>query len=361
MNIRLLPLVGVVVLLVQGGASGQAPDQNLRVSFVDVGQGDAIWVSGPATADGRPNANLIIDGGPGRGAKNRLTKYLQTYGLKPGSAIDCVIATHPHNDHYPALMDVLQDYEVKTIIDSGFPKERKTKTGKPSEFEQFRQVVLKELFQKKPSAFIELRDRTSFTPDCGDLDVTVLHIDSSKFTDLGTDSTRENNASIVVRLVYGGFTFLFMGDAEGKERKDSPAVAQYVEKHLLDSTKGQPGQLRSTVLKVAHHGSETSSTLPFMSAVNPDILVIMSGRKVFKGVFLPDQSVIDRYKKQNPNLLVVRTDQNDAQQGLDTTNDADGDDIYMLTDGDTLKTYQAVGPHKPRKWKLLKTIHSPEP
>ena len=356
MNSRLLPVIAVAVLVIQDGARAQAPDQNLRISFVDVGQGDAIWISGPATADGSPNANLIIDGGPGRGAKNRLTKYMQTYGLKPGSAIDCVIATHPHNDHYPALMDVLVDYQVRTIIDSGFPKERKTKSGGPSQFEQFRQAALKEQFQKKPSTFVELRDRASFTPPCGDLDLTVLHIDNSKLADLGSGNTRENNASIVVRLVFGGFTFLFMGDAEGKERDNSPATAKFVEKLLLDDTKGQVDQLRSTVLKVAHHGSETSSTLPFMSAVNPDILVIMSGRKVFNGRFLPDQSVIDRYKKLNPNLLVVRTDQNDAQQKLDTSNDADGDDIYMLTDGDTLKTFQAVG--KPRKWKLLKTIHS---
>jgi beta-lactamase superfamily II metal-dependent hydrolase len=360
MHIRPLAAIGIAVLLSRGIAEAQAPDQNLRVSFVDVGQGDAIWISGPAATDGT-NTNLIIDGGPGRGAKNRLTKYLQTYGLKPGSTIDCIIATHPHNDHYPGLTDVLLDYEVRTIIDSGFPKEKKTEKGNVSEFEKFRQLVLKETFQKKPSAFIELRDQPSFTPDCGDLDVSVLHIDSSKFTDMGSDSNRENNASIVVRLVFGGFTFLFMGDAEGKERKQSPDEARFVEKLLLANTNGQPAKLRSTVLKVAHHGSETSSTIPFMSAVNPDILVIMSGRKSFKGVFLPDQSVIDRYKKQNPNLLVVRTDQNDEQQGLDTGNDADGDDIYMLTDGDTLKTFQAVGPKTPRKWKLLKILHSVEP
>ena len=68
---------------------------------------------------GSAGANMIIDGGPDRGNRNRLIKYLQakTYGLAPGAIIDCIVATHPHDDHYPGLLDVLAQYQVAQIVD----------------------------------------------------------------------------------------------------------------------------------------------------------------------------------------------------------------------------------------------------
>jgi competence protein ComEC len=97
---------------------------------------------------------------------------------------------------------------------------------------------------------------------------------------LGSGNTAENNASIVLRLQYGEHVFLFMGGAEGKDRGDSASTPRYVEKVLLD---GVPDRLKATVLKIAHHGSETSSTTPFIQAVDPEIVVCSIGSPPFRG------------------------------------------------------------------------------
>lgn len=323
-------------------------DNLLRVHFVDVGQGDAIWIQGPA-GEGAPNGlNIIIDGGPDKGSGDRLLIYLDKYGLKKGSVIDFIIATHPHDDHYPGLIDILANYEVKTIIDSGFPKEG-------PKFHEFFQAAQKETVKGKKSEFIQLRNKPDFKLQLGtELQARILHVDSAAFQDMGSGNTRENNASTVVRIVYKNFSFLFMGDAEGKERSQPPDTLRFVEKDLLSQV--TPEELHSTVIKAGHHGSETGSTLSFIRTVRPEIVVIMSGRKAFNGTFIPDASVIARYKKELPGVTIVRTDENDAEEGLDTTNDADGDDILIFTDGDSLQVRQARGPANHRKWVKVKKI-----
>src|SRR6266850_3298171 len=96
-------LTAALTALCASVAGAQSGAGYLRVSFVDVGQGDAIWIQGPQQDDGKPGGTIVIDGGPDRGESNRLIKYLRTpkYGLPAGAAIDCMIASHPHDDHYP--------------------------------------------------------------------------------------------------------------------------------------------------------------------------------------------------------------------------------------------------------------------
>jgi competence protein ComEC len=330
----------------------QDPGASLfRVNYVDVGQGDAIWIQGPAQTDGTAGGNLIIDGGPDRGAKNRLITYLKTqsYGLQPNAVIDCIVASHPHDDHYPGLLDVLAQFQVRQIIDSGYPKEG-------PKFAEFLAAAKQETAGGKPAKFVALRSSTERAFDCGNIHADVLFADAATATDMGNSNTRENNASTVLKISFGAFSFLFMGDAEGKDRDDGPATPRYAEKILLASEAQHPGLLQSTVLKIAHHGSETSSTLPFIQAVNPDVLVVMSGRKSFSGTFLPDKTTLARYKQHNANITIVRTDERDATEHRDTTNDADGDDVYIFTDGETLKVNRAVGPAGNKKWKHVKTI-----
>lgn len=347
----------VLALLVYGSsASGQAGDPYLRINFVDVGQGDAIWIKGPDGDDGSPGANLIIDGGPDRGDKNRLLKYLQAqaYGLQPQSVIDCVVATHPHDDHYPGLIDILEQYQVRTIVDSGFPKELKTPSGNVSDFGKFRERALKEQVGNSPSRFIELRRTSERTLPCGNLEVDVIHADSADLKNMGSGNTRQNNASTVVRLRFGAFRFLFMGDAEGKDRNQAATETRFVERLLVDRAKTDPDLLRADVLKVGHHGSETGSTLDFIRAVNPEVIVIMSGRKMFNGTYLPDQTVLNRYRRERPGVRIVRTDLND--QTRNTMTDADGDDVYMYTDGETLLVFQAVERNGRKVWRRVTTL-----
>jgi beta-lactamase superfamily II metal-dependent hydrolase len=104
-----------------------------------------------------------------------------------------------------------------------------------------------------------------------------------------------------------------------------------------------PAKLKANanVLKIAHHGSETSSTLPFLQAVDPDIVVVSSGRKNFKGRgtenrFLPDKTTLQRYCAHKPSTRIYRTDQGDEQQRRTVANDADGDHIIVRTNGHDL-------------------------
>jgi hypothetical protein len=147
-----------------------------------------------------------------------------------------------------------------------------------------------------------------------------------------------------------------MGDAEGKERGDSATASRFVERLLLERAKSEPDLLRADVLKVGHHGSETGSTLEFIRAVRPAVIVIMSGRKPFNGTFIPDRSVLDRYRQENPRLVVLRTDESDAQERRDTTDDQDGDDVYMYTDGESLRAFRAVGSTGRRQWRRVTTL-----
>jgi competence protein ComEC len=131
-----------------------------------------------------------------------------------------------------------------------------------------------------------------------------------------------------------------MGDAEGKDRGDGPDAPRYVEKALLDSL--GPAGLRATVLKLGHHGSETSSTLPFIAAVNPEVIIVSSGRRSFGGRFLPDDTVLERYCQANPSVRIVRTDANDAATGRTAATDQDGDHVIIRTNGTRLEVRAKV-------------------
>ncbi len=320
----------------------------LQVHFVDVGQGDAIWIQGPPGECSDKGLNIIIDGGPDTGKGNRLITYLETYKLAKNSVIDYAIVTHPHVDHYPGMLDILKNYQVKTIIDSGFPKEG-------VRFQEFLKAAQAETVGNTKSTFVQMRKQPNFQfPDCTDLHMSILYGDSDR-PDLGSKvNSRENNASTVVRMEYKDFSFLFIGDLEGKDRSDPATTLTMGEKALLD--KVPAAKLRATVLKAGHHGSETSSTLALIRAVQPDVVVIQSGRRPFNGTFLPDRSVLDRYKKERPGVTIVRTDEGDEAQGLDSTNDADGDDIAILTDGDSLRVRQAVLSGGKRQWVTVRKL-----
>lgn len=317
------------------GTASAAADQWLEVHIVDVGQGDGIWIHTPD--DGSDNGrfegkNIIIDGGPDRSdANNALLSYVQRFAHE-GAVIDALLISHPHTDHYRGANGILDHYEVRTIYDPGYPKGG-------TEYPKFRDKL-----KTKADAKVMI-GRDDFAPlSWGtELDAQILHSFGIPGVDLGAkDNTKENNSSIVLRLQYGRHTFLFMGDAEGKERHDDPATAHYIEEYLLNNIPAE--RLRATVLKIGHHGSETSSSTPFIRAVDPQILVVSSGRKDFgrndNHVFLPDDSTLSRYCCHNDDVRIYRTDQDDEAEGRKETDDADGDHIVIRTNGETI-TVQA--------------------
>lgn len=208
----------------------------LTVAFLDVGQGDAIYIEAP-------NGNqMLIDGGPSSGAVMRALGQVMPFYDR---SIDLVLATHPDQDHVGGLPSVIDRMNVGSVVTT----ENTSDTGAYGAFE-------KAILEKHPARFIA-RTGERIILDDG----IVFEI---LFPDRSTAGWETNTASIVARLSYGEKSFFFTGD--------SP---QGVEQYLVGKN---GGTLHATVLKLGHHGSYTSSSRVFLSAVDPEYAIISAGK-----------------------------------------------------------------------------------
>jgi len=205
----------------------------LKVSFLDVGQGDAIVIELP---DGEV---VLVDGGPEKSGETILSFLADNKIIR----LDYVVATHLHDDHIGGLDEVLEKIPVEVII---LPE-----AADPSK------DAGRNLLTAIAAANLEpvlAQPRTDLVT--GDsLSVNVLG-------PLKTSYSNPNDRSVILKVSYGDIDFLFMGDAE-----------KSAEAGLVSS--GQ--DLSAEVLKVGHHGSKTSSTSEFLAYVNPDYAVISVG------------------------------------------------------------------------------------
>lgn len=238
---------------------------NLEVTFLDVGQGDAILIETPF------GQNILIDGGPDGKIIKRLSEELPWWDRK----IDLMILTHPHSDHVSGLVDVLKRYEVSKVLYTGAIH------NSPD------YIAWLELIKEKrvDLNIINHPQKILLGDDC------VLDIIYPLTKDDIDRQSNLNNTSIVAKLSYGQTSFLFMGDAE-KE----------VEEALLKNK----DKLQADVLKVGHHGSDTSSTEDFLKMVQPDYAVIEVG--IDNSFGHPSARVIKRLERANINIF--RTDIN---------------------------------------------------
>lgn len=235
------------------------PEPVLTVSFLDVGQGDAILIETPDGID------ILIDGGPDRSVLRQLPKEM---GILDRT-IDLVIATHPDKDHIAGLAGVLDRYQVEAYMESGVVHESPyvDALGKVVENERGIQTYV-----ARRGMRIHLGEGAYADVLYPDRDIT---------------NVESNTGSIVMRLVYGNTSFMLTGDAPD-------TVEEYVAN--LDE-----GMLESTVLKAGHHGSKTSTSEVWLAAVRPSLAIVSAGKGNSYGH--PSPEVIERLNEFGVNTL----------------------------------------------------------
>lgn len=286
-SIRALPIAFLLGLFLYASLALAAPpprnlkadtlsgDKQVRVDFLDVGQGDAILIRSYT------EKTILVDTGAPK-ARRALMKQLKDLGVE---SIDALILTHPHADHIGNAVDLLKSMPVRIVYDPGYPHTSKT----------YRNVLAaikeKKVRYKKAEAGMRIRMGT-------DIEITLL-APPERF--LHSDRSILNGNSIVMRLTYGDVAVMFTGDSE-----------EETEKSTVDGR--APELLVSDILKVAHHGSRYSTKDAWLDAIKPAVAVIQVGEGNSYGHPHPDTMArlkarsIDTYTNSVHGLVTVRID-----------------------------------------------------
>ena len=256
----LAPMLGIG--LTETGSETRQPvtlDGEMQLHVIDVGQGDSTLIM---SKDGI----VLVDAGPGS-AEDSLVEYLKDVGI---TTIDYAIFTHPDEDHIGGADVVINNFEVKNVIMPNATKTTKT----------FEKMI--EAIEQSNANVIEATSGASYT--LGDIAFRILAPNKASYS-------ATNNYSVVVRLTYGNKTFMLTGDAESES--ESEILAKY-----------PASELRADFLKVGHHGSSTSTSTAFLTAVSPSIASISCGED--NKYNHPHRETIE--KLQGANIKVYRTD-----------------------------------------------------
>ena len=257
---RSAQIVGVaiaVLLCVAGivwGALLRNSSHFLTVSFLNVGQGDAIFIETP---HGR---QVLIDGGPNSGVLRQLSSVMPWYDR----SIDVVIPTHPDADHIGGLIDVLERYTVGMIVQSSVQ-------GTTPLSDALERIIV----DKKKQGTQRIEAQRGQIIDLGDGAYIEVF-----FPDRSVPNIETNTGCVVTKLIYGDTSFMLPCDA--------PAA---IEKYLV-SLDGK--SLQADVLKAGHHGSKTSSSIAFVGFVDPEYAVYSRGCKNSYGH--PHENTIATFK-----------------------------------------------------------------
>ena len=243
---------------------------NMSVHFLNVGKADCAYIK-------CGDHNVLIDAAD-KESTNTVVEYLKRQGV---AKLDLVVASHPHRDHIGQMDKVIKEFEIGSFIEPDIPKEI-LPTSVTYE------NMLRALIDKKVKAKIAVPGEKF---EIGDMKIEIF----------GPIVKREsiNNNSVVIKITYGSVSFLFAGDSGKPEETD-----------LINSGY----DLSSTVLKVGHHGSNSSSTYKFLGKVSPKYAVISVAPDKSN---LPKEKVLERLKKFSDHIY--RTDEDGT--------------IIFLTDG----------------------------
>ena len=270
---RLIALFLCLILALSMAACGNGPEtpshvpegSSMQVHFIDVGQADAALI----LCDGQA---MLIDGGNAEDSNLRYT-YLKKQGI---THLDYVIGTHAHEDHIGGIAGALNYATAGKVFSPATDYDTKA-------FQSFKKAA-------------QNRGSTLTVPKVGE----TFSLGSANCKTLAVNTEEDtNNTSIVLRITYGETSFLFTGDAERE-----------VEQVLLDSGT----TLKSTVLKVGHHGSDSSTSYALLRSVAPEYAVISVGKDNSYGH--PTEEVLSRLRDAD-----VKTYRTDLQGDIICTSD----------------------------------------
>ena len=213
----------------------KSSNRGLTFAMLDIGQGDALFIESPT------GTQIMFDAGPARKVLGPLARVMSPFDR----SIDAIVITNPDADHIGGFLDVLKNYKVGRVFEPGTFNDSKT-------YQNLEEEIKK---QNIPDILARRGMRLDIG---GGAMIDILFPDRDVYT------WATNDGSIVARLTYGKTSIMLTGDATTK-----------TEKIILGEN--SPAQLHSTILKVGHHGSRTSTSGEFVRAVAPTYALISDG------------------------------------------------------------------------------------
>lgn len=272
----------------------------LRVVVMDVGQGDSIFIETPS------KRRIIIDGGPSSKVLEKISPLLPRFD----KSLDAVILTHPDADHLTGLLHIMKRYKVGYIIWTGILKN-------DANYKQWLNLAEQQERRGTKMVFVKAGDKIIN----GEVTMDILH----PFEDLSGRlfAKNTNDTGVVSRLSYKNNSFMLTGDITSDVEKN--IVANYRGERADASLSGDENvynpnlpELKSDVAQTPHHGSKTSSSEEFLSAISPSAVFISVGRNNSYGHPAPE--VLQKLEEFGANIF--RTDENG--------------DIVMISDGNNI-------------------------
>lgn len=227
---------------------------DLSIHYIDVGQADSILIS-------NNNYNMLIDAGNNEDGE-KLVSYLKSLGI---STIDYLVGTHPHEDHIGGLDDIINNFEIKEI----YLPEAMTTT---KTFEDVLDAIANDDLSLTVPTIGE-------TFNLGEAEFEVIYT--------GTGKRGLNEASIILKMIFGNHSYLFTGDTTSE-----------IEKTILSEN------LDIDVLKVAHHGSKYSSCQEFLNIATPEYAIISAGED--NSYNHPEPETINRLKQYTNKIYITK-------------------------------------------------------